>query len=97
MTDNNIDTTALPSSSAPAAHLLVDSISAQVDAWFLQHWPFPDLKAEKKFVAAGFSRVTCLYCPLSLNDRIASACQLLTILFLIDGESRSSVLWHDLS
>ncbi|KFY03254.1 hypothetical protein O988_01597, partial [Pseudogymnoascus sp. VKM F-3808] len=80
----NLNATAMPSTWVPAAHPLVDLISAQVDGWFLQHWPFPDPKAKKKFVAAGYSRVTCLYFPLSRNDRIAFACQLLTILFLID-------------
>lgn len=59
---------------------------AEVDGWFLQHWPFASAKARKKFVAAGFSTVTCLYFPLALDDRIHSACRLLTILFLIDGE-----------
>ncbi|KAK0610327.1 Aristolochene synthase [Lasiodiplodia hormozganensis] len=57
---------------------------AEVDGWFLQHWPFASEKARKKFVAAGFSTVTCLYFPLALDDRIHSACRLLTILFLID-------------
>ncbi|KAE8143183.1 Aristolochene synthase [Aspergillus pseudotamarii] len=73
-----------PSSWIPATHPLVESISAEVNGWFLQHWPFPNEKARKKFVAAGFSRVTCLYFPLARDDRIAYACQLLTILFLID-------------
>jgi aristolochene synthase len=90
-----IETCTTPSSWVSATHPLVDSISAEVNGWFLQHWPFPDEKARKKFVAAGFSRVTCLYFPLARNDRIAYACQLLTILFLIDGASSMSrvLLW----
>ncbi|KAI0198458.1 Aristolochene synthase in complex with 12,13 Difluorofarnesyl diphosphate [Astrocystis sublimbata] len=56
----------------------------KVDGFFLQHWPFPNTKTRKKFVAAGFSRVTCLYFPKSLDDRIEYACMLLTILFLVD-------------
>ncbi|RDL40131.1 Aristolochene synthase [Venustampulla echinocandica] len=80
----NGNTATMPSTWVPAAHPSVDSISDQVDGWFLQHWPFLGLKARKKFVAAGFSRVTCLYFPLARDDRIAFACKLLTILFLID-------------
>ncbi|KAF6838321.1 aristolochene synthase [Colletotrichum plurivorum] len=59
-------------------------ISAEVNGFFLQHWPFENDKARKKFVAAGFSRVTCFYYPVALNDRIGFACRLLTLLFLID-------------
>lgn len=64
---------------------LEKQITAEVDGYFLTHWPFQTAKDRKKFVAAGFSRVTCLYFPLSLDDRIHLACRLLTILFLIDG------------
>ncbi|OIW22641.1 terpenoid synthase [Coniochaeta ligniaria NRRL 30616] len=68
----------------PACHPLVDPVTLEVDAWFLDNWPFPSDKARQKFVAAGFSRVTCLYFPLAKDDRIAYACRLLAILFLID-------------
>jgi hypothetical protein len=71
---------------APAlCHPRVDAVTKEVDGYFLDHWPFPDAKSRKKFVAAGFSRVTCLYFPKALNDRIHFACRLLTVLFLIDG------------
>lgn len=69
-------------------HPLHEQIVQEVDGYFLQHWPFPDEKARKKFVAAGFSRVTCFYFPKALDDRIHFACRLLTLLFLIDGEMR---------
>lgn len=62
-------------------------VTAEVDGYFLQHWPFPDEKARKKYVAAGFPRVTCFYFPKALDDRIHYACRLLTVLFLIDGKS----------
>lgn len=65
-----------------------DAASAihDVDAWFLNNWNFADQKSRDKFVAAGFSRVTCFYFPKALPGRIRSACKLLTILFLIDGQ-----------
>ena len=67
-------------------HPSVESISAEVDGYFLKHWPFQSEKDRRKCLAAGFSRVTCLYYPLALDDRIHFACRLLTLLFLIDGE-----------
>ncbi|KAI1744490.1 Aristolochene synthase in complex with 12,13 Difluorofarnesyl diphosphate [Xylaria scruposa] len=68
------------------SHTRIDEVIKEVDGYFLQHWPFPNAKARKKFVAAGFSRVTCLYFPKALDDRIEHACKLLTILFLVDDE-----------
>ncbi|KAI9837889.1 MAG: carbonyl reductase (NADPH-dependent) ari1 [Sclerophora amabilis] len=65
-------------------HPLVDQVSAEVDGYFLEHWPFTTEQQRKKFRAAGFSRVTCLYYPAALDDRIHFACRLLTVLFLID-------------
>jgi aristolochene synthase len=74
-----------PSRFVPECHLLEKQVTAEVDGYFLTHWPFKTANDRKKFVAAGFSRVTCLYFPLSLDDRIHLACRLMTILFLIDG------------
>ena len=67
-------------------HHLVDSVTKEVDGYFLQNWNFETEKAQRKFVAAGYSRATCLNFPMALDDRIHFACRLLTILFLIDGE-----------
>lgn len=76
----------LPSSDwSSKIHHLEPEITREVDSYFLQHWPFKTEKDRKKFVAAGFTRVTCLYFPLANDDRIALASKLLTILFLIDG------------
>lgn len=61
-------------------------VTAEVNAYFLQHWPFPNDKARQKFVAAGYPRLTCFYIPRALDDRIHLACRMLTIGFLIDGE-----------
>jgi aristolochene synthase len=76
-----------PSQWTPLCHPLVDEVSEEVDGYFLEHWPFPNKKAEQVFKSAGFSRVTCLYFPLARNDSIHFACRLLTVLFLIDGNS----------
>ncbi|KAK4983973.1 carbonyl reductase (NADPH-dependent) ari1 [Elasticomyces elasticus] len=73
-----------PSFFQPLCHPLVDVVSKKVDGYFLEHWKFETERGKTKFVAAGFSRVTCLYFPKALNDRIHFACELLTVLFLID-------------
>lgn len=75
-----------PSKWTPMCHPRVSEASNEVDGDFLERWGFPTEKAKKKFLAAGFSRVTCLYFPLALDDRIHFACRLLTILFLVDGK-----------
>ena len=80
----------------PIYHPKMDEVSREVDAYFLEHWPFKDEKARKKFVDAGFSRVTCLYFPEALDDRIHFACRLLTVLFLIDGTPSSPPIPHPL-
>lgn len=78
-----------PSRWIPLIHPCVEEVSQEVDGYFLEHWPFPDAASRKTFLKAGFSRVTCLYFPLSKDDRIHFACRLLTVLFLIDGEFRA--------
>ncbi|KAH8664711.1 Aristolochene synthase in complex with 12,13 Difluorofarnesyl diphosphate [Xylariales sp. PMI_506] len=65
-------------------HPLSERVSTEVDNYFLEHWPFPDTRSRRRFLGAGFSKVTCLYFPLSKDDRIHFACRLLTLLFLID-------------
>ncbi|KAM4057643.1 aristolochene synthase prx2 [Hirsutella rhossiliensis] len=73
-----------PSTWVHACHHLVGLVSQETDDWFLQNWPFPNDKARHKFVAAGYSQLTCLYYPLARDDRIHFACRLLAILFLLD-------------
>lgn len=63
-------------------------VSQQVNDYFLAHWPFANDEARRKFVKAGFPRVTCAYFPSALDDRIHFACRLLTLLFLVDGKLR---------
>lgn len=82
-----------PSTFYSVIHPCVDAVSAEVDGFFLDNWPFRSDKERAKFCAAGFSRVTCLYFPLGMDDRIGFACRLLTVLFLIDGKSYQRDLW----
>ncbi|KAL1311441.1 hypothetical protein AAFC00_001601 [Neodothiora populina] len=76
---------AIPSSTWEAlCHPHVEIVSREVEAYFLQNWPFPDSKAEQNFTGTCFSRSTCLFFPLAKVDRIQLAARLLTILSLID-------------
>ena len=74
-----------PALLVPKIHPLEPQVTAEVDAYFIEHWPFPNNKAIQKFRDAGFSYVTCCYYPEALPDRIHFGCRLLTLLFLIDG------------
>lgn len=83
-----------PSIFRPLCHPLVDEAVRDVDGYYLKYWKFGSEKARKKFVAAGFSRVSCLYFPKAEDDRIRYVCSLLTILFLVDDELEHMSL-HD--
>lgn len=78
-------TVTLPSRLVAKCHPLEEQMTEEVNSYFLQHWPFENEKARKKFVAAGFSRVTCMYFPMAKDESLHFACRLLTLLFLIDG------------
>lgn len=75
-----------PSNLTAQIHPLHEGIIAEVDAFFLQHWPFPNDKERNKFLKSAFSQATCLTFPKALDDRIHFACRLLTLLFLVDGK-----------
>ncbi len=74
-----------PSFLMPRCHPLEPQVTEEINGYFIEHWPFANEKAIRKFRDAGFSRVTCCYYPEALDDRIGFACRLLTLLFLIDG------------
>ena len=76
----------------PKIHPLEPQVTAEVEAYFIEHWPFPNDRAVQKFRDAGFSYVTCCYYPEALPDRIHFGCRLLTLLFLIDGNDTSIFL-----
>ncbi|KAL9624078.1 MAG: hypothetical protein Q9160_001600 [Pyrenula sp. 1 TL-2023] len=77
-------------------HPLAEKVGHEIDTYFLGHWDFGDEKAKQNFLKAGFSRVTCYYFPEARGDRIAYACRLLTILFLIDGSLPAEYIMYDL-
>jgi hypothetical protein len=78
---------AIPSAWQPLCHPRAEEVSREVNTYFISHWKFPNAKAERTFINAGFSKVTCLYFPMAKDDRIHFACRLLTVLFLIDGNN----------
>ena len=78
-----------PTRWSPSCQPRVREVTEEVNAYFLKHWNFSTPEAEQTFLAAEFPRVTCQYFPLALDDRIHYACRLLSVLFLIDGQSPS--------
>ena len=52
-----------PSNLRPLCHPLVDEVVRDVDGYYLKHLELGSERAKKKFVAAGLSRVSCLYFP----------------------------------
>ncbi|KAL8970448.1 MAG: hypothetical protein Q9197_003798 [Variospora fuerteventurae] len=81
----------LPSRFKPLCHPREKEVTKEVDQYFIDNWGFENEKQIQKFIDAGFSTVTCWYFPQALDDRIHFACRLLTVLFLIDGTSLSTL------
>jgi hypothetical protein len=67
-------------------HKRVDLVTKEVDSFFLDRWPFPSEKARQKFIGSDFTRNMCYNYPEALDSRIGLACQLITLLFLVDGK-----------
>ncbi|KAJ8126545.1 hypothetical protein O1611_g7090 [Lasiodiplodia mahajangana] len=65
-------------------HPLASQVRTEVDNYFLEHWPFPNKQARKKFKAAGLSLAACYFIPRALDDRLHFACRLFAWAFLID-------------
>ncbi|RYP68018.1 hypothetical protein DL771_006941 [Monosporascus sp. 5C6A] len=65
-------------------HPRESEVTEEINRYFLEHWPFPNEKARKKFVDSEFPRATCITFPRALDDRIQFVCRLLTLLFLVD-------------
>ena len=80
------------SSWTPQCHRRAKEVARDVDDYFLQNWLFPTQESKRTFLNSGFSRVTCLYFPMAKDGRIEYACQLLTVLFLIDGKEERDCL-----
>ncbi|KAL8692057.1 MAG: hypothetical protein Q9218_002843 [Villophora microphyllina] len=80
-----------PSNWTPMCHPRVSEVTEEVDGYFLEHWPFPDKKAEQGFRRAAFSRVTCLYFPLARDDSIHFA-YLLEDMSFADGKAYNEKL-----
>lgn len=76
-----------PTRFRPVCHPRAEEVIREVDAYFLENWPFPNDKARTKFKGADFTRNMCYNYPEALDGRIGVACRLITLLFLIDGKS----------
>ncbi|RYP61517.1 hypothetical protein DL770_009771 [Monosporascus sp. CRB-9-2] len=52
----------------PQCHPLVDTVSDEVNGYFLKHWGFETERSRMKFVSAGFPRVTYVLEYMSLSE-----------------------------
>ncbi|CAJ2506370.1 Uu.00g005000.m01.CDS01 [Anthostomella pinea] len=73
-----------PSGLTALYHPLAEKTIKEVNDFFLEHWPFESEKYKSRFGVEGWCRVTCYYVCQSLDDRLALACRLVVVLFLID-------------
>ncbi|KAK8081346.1 Aristolochene synthase [Apiospora saccharicola] len=85
-----------PTRFRPICHPRAEEVIKEVDAYFLENWPFPNEKARKKFKGADFTRNMCYNYPEALDDRIGVACRLITLLFLVDVEWMSYDIWEEM-
>ena len=67
-------------------HPLTDQVVPEVERYFTSNWQFKTEEAKRKFLSQGLIRLACLYNALAVDDRIALACKLTTILFFSDGQ-----------
>lgn len=75
-------------------HPNVDQLTKNLNEFFLKYWLFPTDNARQKFVGADFAYSSCVVWPDALDERMAHACWLCAILFLVDGTYPDSYLAH---
>lgn len=68
-------------------HPRADAVCAELDAFFLKHWPFKNQKERNRFFASQTNRWACLAYPMADDDRLLDTVKVNTLLFLLDGKS----------
>ncbi|KAJ5159834.1 uncharacterized protein N7482_006838 [Penicillium canariense] len=62
------------------------TIQAQVEPYFGQHWKFSSQKEKTGFFAVGFSRAFSRFFPLTFDERVEGACKMHYLALLIDDQ-----------
>ena len=74
---------------AVKCHPCADKICAELDDFFLKHWPFGSESERQSFVSTKITRWACLSVPLAADDRIYDLAKLQALFFLLDGKDIS--------
>ena len=67
-------------------HPQADTVCAELDSFFVKHWPFKSQKERERFLTSQINRFACLVFPMADDDRLLDMVKLNTLLFLLDGK-----------
>ena len=68
-------------------HPRADAVCAELDSFFMKHWPFKNQKERDRFFASQTNRWACFAFPMADDDRLLDTVKVNTLLFLLDGKS----------
>ena len=67
-------------------HPRADAVCAELDSFFMKHWPFKSQKERNRFFTSQTNRWACLAFPTADDDRLLDTIKVNTLLFLLDGK-----------
>lgn len=70
---------------AAKCHPDADAVCAELDAFFAEHWPWPNESSREAFLKTDCSRWACWAFPLARSDRILHVVKATVLFFLLDG------------
>ena len=79
-----------PSIFGVQCHPRADAVCAELDSFFLKNWPWKTQKDKDRFFASQANRWSCYAFCMADDDRLVDTTKMNTVLFLLDGMSRSS-------
>lgn len=65
-------------------HPRADAVCAELDSFFIQHWPFKSQEERNRFLNSQTNRFACWALPLADDDRLLDTVKVNTLLFLLD-------------
>ena len=67
-------------------HPRADAVCAELDSFFMKHWPFKSQKERNRFFTSQTNRWACYAFPMADDDRFLDTVKVNTLLFLLDGK-----------
>ena len=71
-------------------HPRADAVCAELDSFYMQHWPFKTQRDRDRFFTSQTNRWACYAFPMADDDRLLDTVRVNTLLFLLDGMSTQS-------